>query len=196
MLVRAVDVDLREHRERHVVRERAELLNLGLVAGLLIAELITRKSEHGETAGAVAPMELLEPSVLRRVAALARDVDDEEHLAAVGLERGGGAVDGRDGHGIERAALPGAGRRAEVGRGSWVHRYLEGVEPSGACGNCERIGEPHSAVIPSGAPQARGCPRQRADEESHSCRPRDLASGYVERQTPITLARRRAHADD
>ena len=49
----AVDFDLREQRERDVVVERAELLDLGLVAGLLMAELVARKTEHGEPGFAV-----------------------------------------------------------------------------------------------------------------------------------------------
>ena len=48
--VRAVDLDLGEHREGHVVVGGAELLDFGLVAGLLMAELVAGEAEHGEAA--------------------------------------------------------------------------------------------------------------------------------------------------
>src|SRR5690606_8726793 len=48
MRARSVDVDLREHRERDVVGQRAELLDLCFVARLLMAKLIAREAEHGK----------------------------------------------------------------------------------------------------------------------------------------------------
>src|SRR5688500_6894546 len=46
----AVDVDLGEHREVNVVGERAEVLDLGFVAGLLMAELVAGKAKHHQAA--------------------------------------------------------------------------------------------------------------------------------------------------
>jgi hypothetical protein len=46
MRARAIDLDLREQRKRHAVARRAELLDLGLVPGLLMAELIAWETEH------------------------------------------------------------------------------------------------------------------------------------------------------
>ena len=87
MGVRAVDLDLGEHREGHVVVEGAEILDLGLVARLLMAELVAGEAEHGEAAFAKAPVQRLEPRILRREAALARDIDDEQRLPGEIAER-------------------------------------------------------------------------------------------------------------
>src|SRR5689334_7451737 len=100
MLVRPVDVDLGEHRERHVVRERTELADLVLGPWLLMTELVAGESEHHEAPGLVAPVKSLEAGVLRRVSTLARDVDDQQDLTAVRLERRLAAVDGRHQSGI------------------------------------------------------------------------------------------------
>src|SRR5262245_6628933 len=46
----AVDVDLGEHRKRHVVVQRAEILDLGLVPWFLMAELVAREPQYREVA--------------------------------------------------------------------------------------------------------------------------------------------------
>ena len=79
----AVDFDLGEHREADVVARRTELLDFGFVARLLMAELIAGKAEHGEAAGFELSVELFEAGVLGREPAIAGDVDDEQHLAAI-----------------------------------------------------------------------------------------------------------------
>ena len=61
----AVDLDLGEHREGHVVGELAEVGDLRLVARLLMAELVAGEAEHGEAAVAEPPVQRLEPLVLR-----------------------------------------------------------------------------------------------------------------------------------
>ena len=61
MGVGAVDLGLGEQREADVVGERAELLDFGLVARLLMAELVAGKAEHLETPVAKPPMQRLEP---------------------------------------------------------------------------------------------------------------------------------------
>src|SRR5208282_1971309 len=92
MGVVAVDVGLGEHRERHVVIVGAELPDRALAARLLMTELVARETQHGKAAAAEATMQRLEPRVLRREAALARDVDDEQRLAVEIAQRRGPAV--------------------------------------------------------------------------------------------------------
>ena len=94
MGVRAIDFDLGEHRERHVVLVGAKLADCSLVAWLLMAELVARKSEHSEAALAKAPVQRFEARVLRGEAALARDIDDQQRLARKVAERARLAVDG------------------------------------------------------------------------------------------------------
>ena len=93
MGVRAIDLDLGEHRERHVVLVGAELADCGLVAWLLMAELVAREAEHGEAALAKAPVQRFEARVLRSEAALACDIDDQQRLAREIAERARLAVD-------------------------------------------------------------------------------------------------------
>src|SRR4030095_15377884 len=88
MAARAVHVDLREERERYAVGERAELLHLLVGAGLLARELVAREAEHLEAAPALRLVEFLETLVLRRQAALRRDVHDERDLARVVAQLG------------------------------------------------------------------------------------------------------------
>jgi hypothetical protein len=46
----AVDVDLRRQREGDAVVDRAELLDRGVVSGLLVRELVAREAEDDEPA--------------------------------------------------------------------------------------------------------------------------------------------------
>jgi hypothetical protein len=57
--VRAVDLDLGEQRKADVVGLFAELLDFGVVARLLMAELIARGPEHLKTPRAEPPMQNL-----------------------------------------------------------------------------------------------------------------------------------------
>jgi hypothetical protein len=91
--VRAVDFDLGEHRERHVVLVAAKLADCSLVPGLLMAELVARKSEHSEAALAKAPVQRFEARILRGEAALARNIDDQQRLARKVAECARRAVD-------------------------------------------------------------------------------------------------------
>src|SRR6185312_15172511 len=77
MGVRPIDLDLVEHREADAEIAGAELRDLAGCAGLLCAELIAGKAEHGETAPRQIRVEALETGILRREAAAARGVDDE-----------------------------------------------------------------------------------------------------------------------
>src|SRR5580698_4853882 len=63
MGVRAVDFDLGEHRERHVVLVGAELLDRSLVARLLMAELVARKAKYGEATLAETPVQGFEARI-------------------------------------------------------------------------------------------------------------------------------------
>ena len=49
----------------------------------LCAELVAGKAQHGEAGGGIFVMKRTQTCVLRREASSAREVDDEEHLAAV-----------------------------------------------------------------------------------------------------------------
>ena len=91
--VHAIDLDLGEHRERHIILVGAELSDFGLVARFLMAELIAREAEHREAAFAKAPMQRFEARILGSEAALACDVDDEQRLSSEIPERARLAVD-------------------------------------------------------------------------------------------------------
>ena len=62
-------------------------LDFSLVAWLLMAELVAREAEHGEAARAKAPVQRFEARILRREAALARDIDDQQRLPREIAER-------------------------------------------------------------------------------------------------------------
>ncbi|KGQ20443.1 hypothetical protein LF41_980 [Lysobacter dokdonensis DS-58] len=107
MGIGAVDVDFREQGEIDVVGERAEVLDLGLVTGFLVAELVAREPEDHQALVAIVLPEFFQARVLRREPALGGDVDDQQHLARVVGERtllavdvGGGEIE-RGGHGVE-----------------------------------------------------------------------------------------------
>jgi len=81
--LRAVDVDLAEHRKADAVVHLAELADFVRAAGLLRTELVAGKAENGEALGMKLLVELLQPLILRREPAFARGVDDEKNLAAI-----------------------------------------------------------------------------------------------------------------
>ena len=82
--VGAVDLDLGHHREAHAVVQLAEGGDLLVAARVLAAELVARETDDHEAAVAVVLPELLEAGELRREAAGAGGVDDQQHLAALG----------------------------------------------------------------------------------------------------------------
>src|SRR6185437_2151559 len=100
--VLAVDVDLREHRKRHVVVRLAERRDLLVVAGLLRTELIAGKAEHFEPFVAVLAKQRFEALVLRREAALAGGVHHQDELPLVAIERHRMSSDVVDGEIVER----------------------------------------------------------------------------------------------
>src|SRR5688572_16564901 len=87
MRMAAVDIDLGEHRKRHVILALAELFDLFGVARLLPAELVAGKAEHRKAARRQFALQLLQALVLRREPAGARGVDDQEHLTFKPLQR-------------------------------------------------------------------------------------------------------------
>ena len=79
----AIDLDLRHQREGDAVVDAAELLDLLVGAGLLMAELVAGEADDDESLVLILLVERLEAVVLRGEAALAGGVDDEQHLALV-----------------------------------------------------------------------------------------------------------------
>jgi hypothetical protein len=92
--IHAVYFDLCEHREGDAEVPGAELFDLCFAARLLLSELITGEPEHHEIPVLEFVVERLQPRVLRREPALARDIDDEQRLATVAVHLLRLAVDG------------------------------------------------------------------------------------------------------
>jgi sirohydrochlorin ferrochelatase len=92
--VRPVHLDLAEDREGDVEGGRAEVLDLFVRAGLLAAELVAREAQDLEAARLAIPVERLETLVLRGEATLAGDIDDQQDLTGVVLQRLGRALGG------------------------------------------------------------------------------------------------------
>jgi hypothetical protein len=63
--LRTDHVHLLEHRELDAVGERAEILDLLLVTGLLALEIVGREAEHGKAAAGIALLQRLQAFVLR-----------------------------------------------------------------------------------------------------------------------------------
>ena len=143
MLAGAFDGDLGEHRKIDAVDRAAEVLDLLVAAGLLLAELVGRKAEHREAARRDRLVELLEALILRGLAALRGDVDDEEDLAGEVGERGLGAVDAADGNVVEHG-MGLAEERAEMGACCAVKATV------GALRRASQIGAGHRAACLAG----------------------------------------------
>src|SRR6185312_9554822 len=77
-----IHLDLPHHREVDLVGQHAEAGDLGLVTGLLLAELVAGEAQHYEPLVAVLPIERLQAFVLAGEAALAGRVDDQHHVPA------------------------------------------------------------------------------------------------------------------
>ena len=89
----AVHLDLREHREVHFELRGCEFEDLGGGAGLLVRELVARKSEHDDVV--VIIVKRTQTCVLRREASSAGDVDDQRKVALELVEAHLFAGDGR-----------------------------------------------------------------------------------------------------
>src|SRR5580658_9612474 len=88
-----VDLDLREHRKGHVVAAGAEGADFLFIAWLLLAKLIAGEAQYAETARMQLAVQRFQTGVLRREAALARDIHDQQHLVVILLHRLFGTVD-------------------------------------------------------------------------------------------------------
>src|SRR5262249_49116772 len=78
--------DLLEHRERDIVGELAELLDLFGCARLLTTEIVARETQHIERPTLHLALQLLETVILRGEPALARHIDDEAHFPPIHAE--------------------------------------------------------------------------------------------------------------
>src|SRR3984885_7613638 len=134
MGVRAVDLDLGEHRERHIVLVGAKLADCSLVPGLLMAELVAREAEHSEAALAKASMQRFEPCILRGEAALACDIDDQQRLSREIAEHARLAVDrvycdvGGKEHGERAPTYPTASIAVRSETGGFLSSQFEGQQ--------------------------------------------------------------------
>jgi hypothetical protein len=86
MRVRAVDLNLREQWKLDTVVGFAKRSDLMVVAWLLVPELVARESQQFETALLELGVQTLQALVLRREAALAGRVYDEQNLARIVAE--------------------------------------------------------------------------------------------------------------
>ena len=100
-----VHLHLLEQREGHPEVPLAKGCDLRRGARLLSTELVAGKSEDAEAARMQALMERLEPGILGSKAALAGDVDDQEHMSAERGERSCFPVDGADWNVVKDPAL-------------------------------------------------------------------------------------------
>ena len=82
----AVDLDLGEHREGHVIVGRCELENLSITAGLLSPELVAGKPKNSESSILVVFVKSTQTCVLGSKASGAGNVDDQADLVLVGGE--------------------------------------------------------------------------------------------------------------
>ena len=71
----------------------AEVLDLGVAARLLPAEIVGGEAEHHKSLWAVLAVERLQALVLAGVATLAGGIDHQHHLAGIGAQAPGFAVD-------------------------------------------------------------------------------------------------------
>ena len=83
----AVDLDLRELRERHAETRRAEARDLLVRTGSLMAELVAREVEDVQTTLVQGGVQRLELGVRRRETALRGGVHHQQHAASVVGER-------------------------------------------------------------------------------------------------------------
>ena len=89
-----VDLDLVEHREGDTEFRGDELEDVGIGAGLLLGELVTRKPENAEAVSVL--VKRTQTCVLRGEASIARDVDDQTDFTLELIE--GNLVAGDRGH--------------------------------------------------------------------------------------------------
>ena len=91
------------HWESHAELGGAELLNIGVAAWLLTRKVIRREAEDRKSCAAEFLLQCFETLVLGCQAALGRDIDHEQDLARVFLQRSAGAIDSFDRDFVERS---------------------------------------------------------------------------------------------
>jgi len=101
----AVDLDLREHRERHVVVRRTESTDFFRGSRLLASEFVARKAENDQPLVAIFSIDLLKLLVLGCVATFGRNVDDEHRLISKLSEANRVAVERDKGNFVQRHEL-------------------------------------------------------------------------------------------
>ncbi len=84
MFVSTVDIDLGEQRKIDPIIDLAKRLDLVVIAGLLMSKLVAGEGKRFETALLVFCVEFLQALVLRREAAFAGRVDNQQDFAFVG----------------------------------------------------------------------------------------------------------------
>ena len=89
----AVDFDLGEHRERHIVAGAAKRLDLLRIARLLMTELVAGKAQHHQPLVTLILPKVLQPLVLGGKTAFGGDIDDQQGFSAPFAERALVAVD-------------------------------------------------------------------------------------------------------
>ena len=133
MGIGTADLGLCGDREAGAVLVLRSLGDLGGVAGLLAAEIVGGDADDQEAAGPVARPQLLQPGILRGVAALGGSVDDEDRLAGMF-----GQLD------------VAAGEAGEMERECGDPAHRRGLRPSGVRGGAGRRarqqGEEHATI--------------------------------------------------
>jgi len=85
--VLAIDVDFFEQRKANLISHFAKIGNFLAVARFLLAELVAREAQNCKALIFEFPIKLLQSAILRREAAAAGRVDDQQHLAFERLQR-------------------------------------------------------------------------------------------------------------
>ena len=185
----AVDVDLAHHRKADAVVELAERGDLVVRARVLGAELVAREADHDQALVAVVLPELLEAGELRREAALARGVDDQQHLAALAreLRRLAG-----------RSSRPRSRRCFRLRSWPWsssaMSRSRRMVAPSRRAQRVQRPGASAASRAPAtiSAPPSGERERQRAAAEGDRRERREHHLGEHDDRGPVRRQSRRA----
>src|SRR5450631_669239 len=81
--IRTIDLDFGEHRETDAVVQRTELLDLRLITGFLMTELIARETKYFQTPFMIRFVECLKPGILRSETAFARNIDEQQRMPTI-----------------------------------------------------------------------------------------------------------------
>ncbi len=140
-LIVALYRDLRHHRKLHVELGAAELFDLCIGPGLLVAEVVRRHADDHQALVLVLLVDGLERGVLRREAAGAGDVDHQQHLALVDTESGGVTIDGAQFEIVDGRAGTGHGHAAEEQQHQHQVDLSHGQLQKSLCAQCNRAAD-------------------------------------------------------